>query len=103
MSTSGLLDMPSTEEEWHKLIRDVLDRRSNSYVQAAMMLAHRFVIDERDKKQLFENLSSVQDRCSQLLEQRRTLSRLIDALAKADPEFRDQLIAEMLTASKAMQ
>jgi hypothetical protein len=103
MTTSGMLPLPTSDEEWKKLIEDVLERRSNSYVQAAMALARRFVIDERDKKQLFDNLTSVQDRCFELLEQRRALSRFIDRLSKSVPEDRDQLIAEMLTASKAMQ
>jgi hypothetical protein len=101
--TSGMTSMPKTDEEWHKLIQDVLDRRSNSYVQAAMLLAQRFVIDERDKRTLADSLTLVQERCTQLITHRRTLSVLIDGLAKASPEDRDRLIAEMLTASKAMQ
>lgn len=103
--TSGMFEMPTTDEEWKKLIEDVLSRRSNSYVQAAMALARRFVLDERDKRQLADNLSSVQERCTQLLEDRRTLSRLIERLAAADvsSDDREQFILEMLTACRAMQ
>jgi hypothetical protein len=101
--SSGVLFLPSTEEEWHKLIQDVLDRRTNSYVQAALALARRFVLDERDKRELADNLSSVQSRCSILLDQRRELSRLIVELAEASKDDRDRLIDGMLTACKAMQ
>jgi hypothetical protein len=103
MTTSGMQSMPDTDEEWHKLIDDVLERRSNSYVQAAMMLAHRFVIDERYKKQLSDNLSLAQERCTQLLEQRRALCAFIEELAKAPADERDQLIAGMVSSSRAMQ
>jgi hypothetical protein len=103
MTISGFFSLPETEEEWQKLVQDVLDRRSHSYVQAALMLAQRFVNEERMRKQLFDNLSSVQQRCSELLEDRRTLVRLIEQLSEGKPEDMDKLVGELLTAAKAMR
>lgn len=103
MSTSGMLILPSTEEEWQRLVNDVLDRRSNSYVQAALQLAVRFIRDEKERKQLFEQLTIVQMRCSELLEDRRTLVRLIEKLASVSSDERDAAISELLTVARAMQ
>jgi hypothetical protein len=97
-----MLPMPSSEKEWHQLVDDVLERRCHSYVQAAMAFARRFVLDEREKQQLVENLSSVQVRCFELLEQRQELARLISGIAEAN-EDKDRLLSEALAASRNMQ
>lgn len=105
-TTAGTNALPASDSEWNKLAQAVLDRRSRSYVQDALVLAH-FVVNattpERDFVQLLDNFNATSLRCSQLLEQRRLLARLIEKFASADPESRDEVVAEALVAARGAQ
>lgn len=75
-----------TFEEIADLAQKVLDGKSNSYVQDAYILARVVLRDlklaeaiKRDHDAMFENLSSTQTRCTELLEENRKLRSLLPA------------------------
>jgi len=94
---------PTSDAEWKSLVEAVLEGKSNGYVRAAILLAHRFAQDERDKKQLTDQLTIVQARCTEVVEQRRTLVNVIEKLAATHPDERDAVIAEALSAARSCQ
>jgi hypothetical protein len=101
--------IPTTDDEWAKLAQSVLDRKPKNpsdFVEAAVVLAH-FVVNaktsQRDYMQMVEQLGVVQARCTELLEERRTLARVIEKIAAAGPEDRDEMIAEAIIAARGSQ
>jgi hypothetical protein len=92
---------PTSEAEWKALVGAVLEGKSNGYVRAAILLAHRFAKDAVDMAQLNEQLTVVQTRCTEVVEQRRALVSVIEKLAAAHPDARDAIIAEALSAARS--
>jgi DNA-directed RNA polymerase subunit F len=85
------------------LAQQVIDYKAISYVEAARVLSLFLLRDEQDRVQVYDTLGAAQARGSELLEQRRTLARLIEQIAAADPDARDALVAEALSAARACQ
>jgi hypothetical protein len=92
-----------TREEAIKLAHRLVDRKSDTHVADGIALAHFIVRDEEDRKQLVDNLTACQQRCTELLEERRCLARAIEKIAAADPDGRDERIAEALVAARGAQ
>jgi len=107
--SSGGSEHPKTDEQWRAMAQSILDRmprNPGSYVEAALHMAHyvvNSVTPERDFVALVDNFNATSARCSQVLEQRRALVALIEKIALAHPDDRDELIAEALVAARAAQ
>jgi len=89
-----------TREDALKIAQEIVDYTSTHQVSDAHALANFVLRDENDRMQLTNNLTSVQARCTELLEERRTLARLIEQVAAAGPDERDELVAEALVAAR---
>lgn len=87
------------------LAQDVLDYKPKSYVEAARALA-AFVIstfDERHDRQEADALTSSQARCTELIQDRRELCRLILRAFPEDGSMPDaEHLSELVIAAKTM-
>ena len=86
-----------TRDEAIALAGTLTEYRGN-WVADATRLA-RYVLDGGDAN----GLAVANARATELQGQRDTLARLIDAIAAAEPDARDQAIAAAMTARKACQ
>lgn len=81
-------ELPGTREEMIKIVDEFLAKRSRSYVSDGELFA-KWIKEgrdlgadlQRDFPRMNENLTETMERCSQLLEDRRKLVRLIDQIA----------------------
>lgn len=80
----------------------VLGGRSRGYVEDAQMFARAIVKLLGDYQQVVDNLTSVQTRCTELKTDRQTLKIAIQKIADADPDDRDEAVAEALVAVGGM-
>ena len=104
MANGTCVESPKTEAEWRKYAQLVVDCRPKSYVESAKVMA-RFVLNaltpERDHMQLIENFNATSTRCSALLEDRRTLQRLIEKVAVASGQQREDAINTLVETSRS--
>lgn len=82
------------------LAQSVVDYTTKSHVGAAMELAKFLVRDEADRVQLTDDLTCCRARSTELIEERRTLAALIEKIATAGPDDRDEMIAEAVVAAR---
>jgi hypothetical protein len=89
-------------EEALRMARATIEGKPpKSYVETSRVLSEFLLHDEKTyRTQLVENLGATQARCTELLEQRRTLVRLIENIAS---NVVGEIIDEVVTAAKAMQ
>lgn len=82
-----MMNVPHTVEEIQTRATAVLDKRSQSYVSDAEYLARAallYVKLQRDFKATNDNLTSVQERSNEQLEEIRTLRRELNALKEVN-------------------
>lgn len=81
----------------------VLSGRSRGYVEDAQVFASALLKMLRDYETVVDNLSSVQARCTDLLLNQRRLKAVIEKIASAGPDERDETVAEALVLAGAVQ
>lgn len=92
-----------TREQALHLAQRIVDYTSTQQVTDAHEIAAFVLRDEQEREQLNDNLLTVQARCTELLEERRTLARIIEKIAAAGPDERDGFVAEALVAARGSQ
>jgi hypothetical protein len=80
MSSSTPPPKPTFEELLSRA-QDIVDHRSRSYVEDAFALSRWMLVDG---KQLLDNLTATQMRCTQLLEENRRLKSKVDTQPDLD-------------------
>ena len=91
-----------TPNELRERAEEVLARRSRGYVDDAEVFARAIIKLLGDYERVVDNLSSVQTRCTELKTDRQTLKIAIQKIADAEPDARDEAVAEALVAVGGM-
>jgi hypothetical protein len=104
--TSGGAAHPTTTEGWRKLAQAVLDHVHKNHNEAALALAH-FVVNavtpERDFVALVDNFNATSRRCSEILEERRALQRIIENVANFEGDKREHAIEALIEKSRSQR
>lgn len=92
----------TTRDEMLRIAENLRDYRGNM-VEQGRGLAMFVLLDEKDRRALVDNLSAVQARCTELLEDRRRLCKLVERLRDSSFEESKSIIADLVVACRGMQ
>lgn len=88
--------------ELRERARAVIDGASRGYVEDARLFATAIFKMLGDYERLADELTASKTRCSELTTDRKTLKAAIQKIADAEPDDRDEAVAEALVAVGGM-